>query len=161
MTLFNRKNNKGFTLIELLVVISIIGLLSSIVLASLNDARKKGKDAAIKQTMRQFQNALELYRNDNAGNYPGVFADGSAGNPFSATTFANYMKLSSLPTGISQYVKDNSTTYGPRYGLLLQFNESGKYNTNINNQCLVCGGRAELNCSGTNWFGLGGNVCKL
>jgi len=53
--------SKGFTLIELLVVIAIIGILASIVLASLTTSRKKGRDAGRLAAMKQTQLALELY----------------------------------------------------------------------------------------------------
>ncbi|MCX6752614.1 MAG: type II secretion system protein [Candidatus Nomurabacteria bacterium] len=64
------KNNKGFTLIELLVVVAIISLLSSIVFASLNNARGKGRDARRIQDLLQIRNALALYAADHNGAYP-------------------------------------------------------------------------------------------
>ena len=60
---------RGFTLIELLVVIAIIGILASIVLASLDSARKKGRDARRIADVKQIQLALELYYDAN-GVYP-------------------------------------------------------------------------------------------
>lgn len=55
------KKRSGFTLIELLVVIAIIGVLASIVLASLNSARRKSRDARRITDLKQIQLALELY----------------------------------------------------------------------------------------------------
>jgi prepilin-type N-terminal cleavage/methylation domain-containing protein len=51
---------KGFTLIELLVVVAIIGILASVVLASLNTARSKGKDASVQSSMSSMRAQAEL-----------------------------------------------------------------------------------------------------
>jgi len=56
-----KKHGKGFTLIELLVVVAIIGLLSSIVMTSLNSARAKARDAKAISDFRQLRTALALY----------------------------------------------------------------------------------------------------
>lgn len=70
-----KSDTRGFTLIELLVVIAIIGLLSSVILASLNTARKKGRDARRLSDLKQLQLALELYNSDQAGSgYPAALS---------------------------------------------------------------------------------------
>ena len=66
-----KKNTKGFTLIELLVVVAIISLLSSIVLASVDAARVRARDARRKTDFYTLQNALELYHLDH-GEYPQI-----------------------------------------------------------------------------------------
>src|SRR5450830_1550916 len=82
---------RGFTLIELLVVIAIIGILSAVVLASLNTARSKGSDAAIMSDITGIRTQAAIYLNDN-GNYgpvsAGVVTDCTAasGNLFSDPT---------------------------------------------------------------------------
>ena len=62
-------SQRGFTLIELLVVVAIIGLLASIVIASLNTARIKGRDARRVADVKQISLALEM-SNDANGAYP-------------------------------------------------------------------------------------------
>lgn len=63
------KKTDGFTLVELLVVISIISLLSSVVVASVNSARAKARDARRVSDLRQIVTALEFYY-DTYGTYP-------------------------------------------------------------------------------------------
>ncbi len=62
---------RGFTLIELLVVIAIIGILASVVLASLNSARDKGTDAANKSNLNNMRAQAELIYDDD-GDYANV-----------------------------------------------------------------------------------------
>lgn len=64
-----RTTARAFTLIELLVVVAIIGLLSSVVMAGLNDARVRARDTQRLQELKQMQNALEAYHTAN-GQFP-------------------------------------------------------------------------------------------
>lgn len=63
--MIEQMGRRGFTLIELLVVISIISLLSSVVLTSIQSAREKAWDARASSDIRQYRIAMENYRNDH------------------------------------------------------------------------------------------------
>jgi len=93
--------SRGFTLIELLVVIAIIGLLASIILASLNTAQQKGRDARRIADTKEIQLALELYYDANS-NYP------IQGTALSATPSASTIPTALVPTYISQMPQDPS-----------------------------------------------------
>lgn len=54
------RKTKGFTLIELLVVVAIIGVLATIVLASLGNARTRAKDVAVVQAVSQYRTQVEI-----------------------------------------------------------------------------------------------------
>lgn len=96
----------AFTMIELLVVISIIGLLASIILASINTARAKARDARRIEDIRQIQNALELYYYDFK-QYPTVAGDPTCVTPNWDCSYLGSPFLSALvPTYMSQIPMD-------------------------------------------------------
>jgi len=68
----NKLKSKGFTLIELLVVIAIIGLLSSVVLVSLSNARNKGRDSSAVGSLSSLRSAAEMYYSGSA-NYGSIW----------------------------------------------------------------------------------------
>ncbi len=61
---------RGFTLIELLVVISILALLISILLPSLQKAREQAKAVACATNTHHVANAVATYLADNKGTFP-------------------------------------------------------------------------------------------
>lgn len=88
------KKSQAFTLIELLVVISIIGLLSTLSIVSLNGARAKARDAKRMSDLKMISDAVERYNIDN-GEYPDSIyiardiADCNQGNLIAATAVEN------------------------------------------------------------------------
>jgi len=71
-----RNLQKGFTLIELLVVIAIIGILSAIVIASLNTARDKAANASIKANTSGVHTQSEIvYDSVNPHSYSDLCTD--------------------------------------------------------------------------------------
>ena len=83
---------RGFTLIELLVVIAIIGILASVVLASLNTARNKGADAAIKGALSSARGQAELFY-DTGTTYDGVCTATQANNGLVSIVLNGAQKL--------------------------------------------------------------------
>jgi len=96
-------NKKGFTLIELLVVIAIIGLLATIVMVSLNSARKKARDTRRRGDLKQVSLGLEMYYDTNGG-YPST----------SGAWWGNCSSYGSHGTsGASGWVPNLAPTYMP------------------------------------------------
>lgn len=100
-----RKHNKGFTLIELLVVIAIIGILSTLAIVALQNARQKARDAKRVSDIKQLVTALELYYSDQTSypSYSGGLGGASAATlsnasgGFTATTSSGIIYMGKVP----------------------------------------------------------------
>ncbi|WKZ24480.1 MAG: prepilin-type N-terminal cleavage/methylation domain-containing protein [Patescibacteria group bacterium] len=93
---FINKPKKAFTLIELLVVIAIIGVLSTLVIVSLNNSRTSARDAKRLNDLKAMANALELYYANN-NSYPQA-ANFSPGQPLEAGGIVYMSKVPNNPT---------------------------------------------------------------
>lgn len=125
----NSSRVRGFTLIELLVVIAIIGLLSTIIAAPIQSARKKARDAKKIAELKSTQLALEQYAESNSAQYPGglaplspqfmpllsSFASATTSNTRDAFTYAYYtaQATGAASTTFSYHLGSKLEVYGP------------------------------------------------
>jgi len=146
---------KAFTLIELLVVIAIIGILTTIAVVSLNNARAKARDAKRVADVKQVQTALELFFNDK-GRYP-TPTEFAVGSVYSTSTNGTTTYMGIIPSAPNPPDGScDSTTNSYDYGL-------DPTNNNYGLDLCLGGNVASVNasevCATPNGF-ISGNCCE-
>ena len=104
---------KGFTLIELLVVVAIIGILASVVLASLNSASSKGKDAGVKSNLASGMKQAEIFYITNSAvinSYTNICTNGTVGGVIAAGSFITAAAKASGLSGSPNYATNATGT---------------------------------------------------
>ena len=116
-------HKKGFTLVELLVVLTVVGLLASVALLSLESARTNARNAQVKTHVSQVRNALSLYEighNEVPSSQTvgcsqtlhaciGSYSDGTCTNPDVVNALLPYIDLSGINT--SEKYEDEGIVY--------------------------------------------------
>lgn len=142
--------SKAFTLIELLVVISIISLLSSVVLASLNAAREKGRIAADQEFAANVYHGIGsdmlLYVPADEGSGTSVYD--VSGRGYVGTAFGGASWSSNTPSGKGTALAFNGTSGYVRFP---------KIDADIDSSVTISAWIYPTNATLDAWQGLTGN----
>ena len=153
--------NQGFTLIELLVVISIVGLLSSIVLAALTNARDKARFAGAQlfasHVQQGFQADAAIFLDFNRDT---INASGNVSNvPLMNNGLASNLVFSILysGTGVNASTVSDSDLHGNGKTLLLNSQlfaiyDRGGYLQDCSNSSVICSTYNSNNFTIAAWF---------
>ncbi|OIO08089.1 hypothetical protein AUJ35_00975 [Candidatus Falkowbacteria bacterium CG1_02_41_21] len=170
---------KAFTLIELLVVIAIIGILATISVIALQNARAKSRDAKRAGDMKQIQTALELFFNDK-NRYPTV-DEWSTGQIYSTSTNSTSTYMQIIPTAptpadgactsdqnaLNYTQTSNGASYtisfclGNTTGSLVSGSKCSTPGGILDNDCGFhpCGGLTQMTYSNSNYVCTTGDTC--
>lgn len=100
------RNMRGFTVVEMVVVVGIIGLLTSVVLFSVNQARQNARDKARVADIEQLRLTVKLYQ-EGYGALPTATGEVGAGSGLETDS----QMLAILPT-----IPTDPKTSDPDYG---------------------------------------------
>ena len=113
---------QGFTLVELLIVVIILAILAAIVIPQFSSSTTDAQEAALDSNLNALRSAIELYKAQHGGKYPGQVAAtgatcsvGSAGTGAIDTSQAmiSQLTLFSDATGKTCTGAATQTTLGP------------------------------------------------
>ena len=113
---------RGFTLVELLIVVIILAILAAIIIPQFSSATIDAQEAALDADLNGLRSAIELYRVQHGGKYPGAVAAtgatcsvGSAGTGAINTAQALRDQLSQYSNAAGQTCSGaaTQTTLGP------------------------------------------------
>lgn len=156
---FFTSQKKGFSLIQLLVVLAILGLLTSVVLANMQQVRMKARDAQRISDIDNIQLALRLYKDAN-GTYPDCDSGMMLGE--GATTPSGC--INNVDTALAPYMTkvpaDPLTSSGTAYKYWYDSDYICIIATGIHNTILFVK-TAELSGNQGKWKGKGTNCTIL
>ena len=129
------KKSAGFTLIELLMVIAVMGILSAVILATLNTARSKGNDAKVKSQISGARLSAEIYFDNWGYNYGsavtgaeaagGTIGTGCNSGMFATGEMSQYTSAANYPSVAAGTGK--CTSNGRDYAISARLTDDSSY----------------------------------